>query len=92
MGNASDWTYSALTKGFSVSSEPEAHTAVVFKPGQLGADRYYGHVAFVEKVNKDGSIVVSESNVKGLGVISYRTIDKEDADSLDYIKGGTSNE
>ena len=47
----------------------------------------YGHVAFVEKVNDDGSIVISESNVKGLGVISFRTIDAEDAQDLDYIKG-----
>lgn len=33
------------------------------------------------------SIVISESNVKGLGVISFRTIDAEDAQDLDYIKG-----
>ena len=55
--------------------------------GQLGADTQYGHVGFVEKVNDDGSIVISESNVKGLGVISYRTIDAEDANDLDYIQG-----
>ncbi|MBI5974436.1 amidase domain-containing protein [Staphylococcus canis] len=87
MGDAKDWTYSALVKGYSVSEKPVKHSAVVFTPGTLGADRYYGHVAFVEKVNSDGSIVISESNVKGLGVISYRTIDAETAQSLDYIKG-----
>ncbi len=48
--------------------------AVVFEAGQFGADQHYGHVAFVEKVNSDGSIVISESNVKGLGIISHRTI------------------
>ncbi|WP_422060326.1 hypothetical protein, partial [Staphylococcus felis] len=31
--------------------------------------------------------VISESNVKGLGVISYRTIDAESAKTLDYIQG-----
>ena len=36
----------------------------------MGADSYYGHVAIVEGVNADGSIKISESNVKGLGVIS----------------------
>lgn len=87
MGDAKDWTRSALEKGYSVSNEPSEHTAAVFEPGESGADPYYGHVAFVEKVNDDGSIVVSESNVKGLGVISYRTIDKEAAQSLDYIEG-----
>lgn len=58
-----------------------------FEAGQLGADTQYGHVAFVEKVNADGSIIISESNVKGLGVISYRTIDADDAAQLDYITG-----
>lgn len=92
MGNAADWTYSALVKGFSVSSTPKQHSAVVFNPNELGADRYYGHVAFVEKVNDDGSIVVSESNVKGLGVISFRTIDAKDAEKLDYISGDLATE
>lgn len=41
----------------------------------------------LKKVNDDGSIVISESNVKGLGVISFRTIDAGDAQDLDYIKG-----
>ncbi|QLK86833.1 glucosaminidase domain-containing protein [Staphylococcus sp. 17KM0847] len=86
MGNAAEWTTSAHNKGYHVSSQPKNHSAVVFQPGQLGADRYYGHVAFVEKVNKDGSIVISESNVKGLGVISYRTIDTTRASSLSYIQ------
>ena len=35
---------------------------VVFAPGQMGADSYYGHVAIVEGVNADGSIKISESN------------------------------
>ncbi|MEJ7541574.1 glucosaminidase domain-containing protein [Staphylococcus intermedius] len=92
MGNAADWTYAALTQGYSVSSKPKVHSAVVFNPNELGADRYYGHVAFVEKVNRDGSIVVSESNVKGLGVISFRTIDAKDAEQLDYITGDLATE
>lgn len=87
MGNASDWSYNALTKGYKVTDTPEPHNAIVFQPNQLGADRYYGHVAFVEKVNDDGSIVISETNVKGLGVISYRTIDANTAKQLDYITG-----
>ncbi|HHU6749896.1 TPA: glucosaminidase domain-containing protein [Staphylococcus pseudintermedius] len=92
MGNAADWAYSALTQGYSVSSKPKVHSAVVFNPNELGADRYYGHVAFVEKVNRDGSIVISESNVRGLGVISFRTIDAKDAAQLDYISGDLATE
>ena len=44
-------------------------------------------VAFVEKVNDDGSIVISESNIKGLGIVSYRTIDADAATELIYITG-----
>ena len=87
LGDARDWDQHAANAGYSVRSIPSEHSAVVFEPGQLGADAYYGHVAFVEKVHSDGSIVISESNVKGLGVISYRTIDASDAESLTYIKG-----
>lgn len=85
MGNAGEWTSTARAKGYRVTSQPTKHSAVVFHPGQLGANNYYGHVAFVEQVRDDGSIIISESNVKGLGVISYRTIDATSAQSLDYI-------
>ena len=33
---------------------------MVFAAGQAGADGYYGHVAIVEQINPDGSIVTSE--------------------------------
>lgn len=87
LGDAHHWNNHAAREGYQVSSTPKKHTAVVFEAGQLGADTQYGHVAFVEKVNADGSIIISESNVKGLGVISYRTIDADDASQLDYITG-----
>lgn len=58
---------------------------VVFAPGQQGADGYYGHVAIVEEVNADGSIKISESNVKGLGVISDRTFTAQEASQMTYI-------
>jgi surface antigen len=34
----------------------------------------YGHVAVVESVNADGSIVVSEMNYAGWNVVSSRTV------------------
>ncbi|MCG7340829.1 flagellum-specific peptidoglycan hydrolase FlgJ [Staphylococcus auricularis] len=85
MGNGGDWAHNALVKGYTVSHTPKAHTAVSFEPGQLHSDSKYGHVAFVEEVKADGSIVISESNVKGLGVISQRVISKADAQQLSYI-------
>lgn len=87
LGDAHNWNNRAESKGYKMTHSPKNHTVVVFEAGQLGADMQYGHVAFVEKVNDDGSIVISESNVKGLGVISYRTIDADDASDLDYIQG-----
>ena len=87
LGDARNWNNRAENKGYTVTSTPEKYNAVVFEAGQQNADPIYGHVAFVEKVNSDGSIVISESNVEGLGVISYRTIDADDAAQLSYIKG-----
>ncbi len=46
------------TVDYQVSHTPKRHAAVVFEAGQFGADQHYGHVAFVEKVNSDGSMVL----------------------------------
>lgn len=85
-GDAHNWDNSAEDAGYSVSTTPKNHTAVVFEAGQSRASALYGHVAFVEKVNDDGSIIISESNVKGLGIVSYRQIDADTASSLHYIQ------
>ncbi|MGW9856980.1 flagellum-specific peptidoglycan hydrolase FlgJ [Staphylococcus hominis] len=85
-GDAHNWNNSAEDASYSVSTTPKNHTAVVFEAGQSGASALYGHVAFVEKVNNDGSIIISESNVKGLGIVSYRQIDADTASSLHYIQ------
>lgn len=85
-GDAHNWDNRAERDGYRVTRSPKAHTAAVFESGQAGADATYGHVAFVEKVNDDGSIVVSESNVKGLGIVSYRMIDADTAQELHYIE------
>lgn len=85
-GNGGSWASSASTMGYWVDSTPRhVGDLVSFLPGQMGADAYYGHVAVVEKINKDGSIEISESNVKGLGVISTRTISATDAADLSFI-------
>ena len=73
-GDAHNWDNSAEDAGYNVSTTPKNHTAVVFEAGQSGASALYGHVAFVEKVNDDGSIIISESNVKGLGIVSYLSL------------------
>lgn len=87
LGDAHNWNNRAQYRDYQVSHTPKRHAAVVFEAGQFGADQHYGHVAFVEKVNSDGSIVISESNVKGLGIISHRTINSAAAEELSYITG-----
>lgn len=85
-GNALSWGVTASALGYWVDNTAR-HTGdvVVFSPGQESADSYYGHVAVVEKVNADGSIEISESNAKGLGVVSTRTFTAEQAAQFTYI-------
>jgi surface antigen len=44
-----------------------------------------GHVAYVEKVNPDGSWEVSEMNVKGWDILSSRTFKAEQAKVYNFI-------
>ncbi|EKZ0433808.1 glucosaminidase domain-containing protein [Enterococcus faecalis] len=85
MGNGKDWGVTGQARGYEVSRTPQAGTAVSFPAGVLGADPVYGHVAFVEKVNQDGSIYISEMNVQGLNVVSTRTIPANYTSVLSYI-------
>lgn len=85
MGNGMDWGVTGKANGYEVSSKPKAGTAVSFQPTVAGADATYGHVAFVEHVYEDGSILISEMNVAGLGVVSFRVIDKDTANILAYV-------
>ena len=59
LGNASTWYYRAKAYGLSTGSRPQVGAAVVTSTS--GA----GHVAYVERVNEDGSIWVSEMNSHG---------------------------
>ncbi len=59
LGNASTWDNRAPSAGLLVNKSPAYGAAVV--TSQRGA----GHVAFVERVNEDGSIWVSEMNSRG---------------------------
>lgn len=84
MGNGGDWQTKA---GYETTHTPRAGYAVSFSRGEQGADPTYGHVAMVEEVKSDGSILISESNVKGLGVVSYRVFDAATARTLTYVIG-----
>ncbi|WP_436870419.1 CHAP domain-containing protein [Staphylococcus shinii] len=85
LGNGGDWGNNAKAQGFKVNDTAKVGACASIPPGNFGAPAPYGHVAFVEKVKSDGSIVVSESNVKGLGVISYREFSKADTQKMQFI-------
>ena len=88
LGNAAEWPVNAAAAGYGVSSTPRAGTAIVFQRGVGGADPVYGHVGFVERVNADGSLFISEMNVQGVNVISTRTIPASVAAQATYINFG----
>ncbi|WP_198550151.1 CHAP domain-containing protein [Macrococcoides caseolyticum] len=85
MGNGGDWDTNARAQGFAVGKVPKVGAAVSMPHGSFGSTLTYGHIAFVEKVNSDGSFIVSESNVKGLGVISFRSFTKGEGNQMDFI-------
>ena len=55
-GNANTWDDNAMAMGYYLDHTPKAGAV-----GQTD-DGYYGHVFWVEHVNKDGSIVISDYN------------------------------
>ncbi|EGQ4380913.1 CHAP domain-containing protein [Staphylococcus pseudintermedius] len=84
-GNGGDWGDNAKAQGWEVGSKPKAGAGASIKPGNFGAPAPYGHIMFVEKVKKDGGIIVSEANVKGEGVISSREFTKEETQRMQFI-------
>lgn len=80
LGNASTWKVLAQRAGFSTGNVPRAG-AVIWTPPR----DYYGHVGYVESVNGDGSVNVSEMNTAGWGVVSRKTLSAEQAAGYGYI-------
>lgn len=84
-GNGGQWADAARRLGYWVDSTPRVGDAVVFKPGQQGADATYGHVAVVEAVDDKGNITISEANVNGKVGPFNRTITADKASQLEYV-------
>ena len=68
LGDAWQWYGQAQAYGWATGQAPRA--GAIMDTWESG----WGHVAIVEKVNPDGSWLVSEMNFIGFGVISQRTI------------------
>lgn len=80
-GNASTWASLARASGFAVDKNPRAGDVFQTAGGWGG----YGHVGYVESVNGDGSITVSEMNYAGWNRISSRTIPASAIGQFNYI-------
>lgn len=64
-GDASQWGYSARAAGYIVNGTPSV--------GSIGVALAYGHVVYVEGVNGNGTVNISEQNYEGFGIVSSRT-------------------
>lgn len=80
LGNASSWKVIAQRAGIPVGNEPQAG-AVIWTPPR----DYYGHVGFVEEVLEDGSVRISEMNVRGWNVVTTKTLTPAQAAGYSYI-------
>lgn len=78
-GDANTWDDGALKAGYLVD-----HTPTVGAIMQTDAGKE-GHVAFVEKVNPDGTWKISEMNVKGWNILSSRTFKTSQAKDYNFI-------
>jgi surface antigen len=65
------WWANARAFGFPEGQTPAPGAIMV---AGISAWSPWGHVAYVESVNRDGSFVVSEMNYGRWGVVDYRTI------------------
>lgn len=80
-GNGGSWAYSGAAAGYRVDNIPE-YGAVLVQSGSPG------HVAVVESVAADGSIVVSEMNnaaYGGFNIVNNRTISAGQASAYKYV-------
>lgn len=85
-GNAGDWLAEAQAGGIPTGSTPAVGAIAVFLPYVAGAGGY-GHVAYVESVNGDGTITISEYNWSiPLGGPDYRRIPASNVSG--FIYGG----
>jgi hypothetical protein len=59
------WPSNARRAGISTGHAPRAHALMVFQPGVLGAGAS-GHIAYVQRVDRNGSFVISEMHAPTL--------------------------
>lgn len=79
VGNANQWPGNAARAGIPTGSTPRVNSVAVWNVG------YYGHVMWVEAVNSDGSIWISQYNYDFNGRYSEMLVSASMAANLTYI-------
>jgi len=78
-GNAKNWLANAKASGYVTGKEAAPRSAVVMSISR------YGHVAYVNSVNDDGTITISEMNYDHYNRVDTRTISVNDSSIRGYI-------
>lgn len=81
VGNANQWGNNARAAGIPVSAVPKAGTVGVQYSGS------YGHVAWVESVNSDGTLTISQFNAGWTGTYSRWIVDRSFFNEYIYFGG-----
>jgi len=83
LGNASSWYRNAISNGMPVGEQPKAGAVLWHVDTHIAGG--LGHVGYVERVNDDGTILVSDMNYPYYGRITYRTITPGEFGSYRFI-------
>lgn len=79
VGNANQWPGNARRAGIATGSTPKVGSVAVWNVG------YYGHVMWVEAVNADGSLWISQYNYDNNGRYSEMRVSASMAAGLTYV-------
>ena len=77
-GNGQDWVRNLVAKGWRFSTTPTPGAVCSTAGGFDFTTVAYGHVAFVEAVNDDGTFLISECNYLGVqDKVHYRVLSNQ---------------
>ena len=82
-GNAKEWLSKANELWFATGRSPKSWSIAVYLPGDDGASSY-GHVAYVESVQKDWTIIISDMNYRWKNIVTKRTVSADSAAGYIY--------
>jgi surface antigen len=83
LGNAVSWYRNSIAFGIPTGTAPKTHAVLWHANTRIAGG--LGHVGFVERVNDDGSILVSDMNYPTWGGVTYRTIQPSEFGNYRFI-------